>query len=90
MSDSEGLAAEVGSGDRRRGLEALRDVLARTITEAEPGQVAALAGRLAAVMAELDQFPSSVAGASAQDQLKERRAKRLAGAATGERAAERK
>ena len=81
MSDSEGLIGEVGSGDRRRGLVALRDVLAVSIAEAEPDKRAPLARQLALVLKEIDELPA-VRGASSLDQLASRRAARSPRAAS--------
>lgn len=75
MDDTEGLSSAVGTGDRRRALRALRDVLARTIEDAEPREVAALSRQLALVLKELDELPAAK-GASSFDDLASRRAAR--------------
>lgn len=69
---------EVASGDRRRGLLALRDRLAEAIEAAEPGQVAPLAKQLSDVLAQLDQL--RVPEVSARDDLANRRVARRAAA----------
>ena len=81
MSDSDGLSVTVSAGVRRASLEALRDTLARTIEDAEPGQVAALARQLALVLKEIDELPAAK-GASSLDQLASRRAARSPRAAS--------
>jgi hypothetical protein len=48
------LVSTVEAGDRRASLEALRDVLAETIADAEPSNVASLAKQLRETLAELD------------------------------------
>ncbi len=69
----------------RDGLVALRDVLAVTITQADPKEVAALARQLQAVLAAIDGLPAAE-GANPVDDLKARRAKRR-GASGGDVAA---
>ena len=81
MSGSDGLSVTVAAGIRRASLEALRDTLARTIEDAEPGQVAALARQLALVLKEIDELPAAK-GASSLDQLASRRAARSPRAAS--------
>jgi len=81
VSGSEGLSGVVGAGVRRDSLEALRDLLARTIEDAEPGQVAALSRQLALVLKEIDELPMAK-GASSLDQLASRRAARKPRAAS--------
>lgn len=81
MSGSAGLSGVVAEGVRRASLEALRDVLARNIEDAEPGQVAALARQLALVLKEIDELPAPK-GASSLDQLASRRAARSPRAAS--------
>ena len=48
------FVGEVGSGDYRRALVAMRDRLAADMDVAPPTVVAQIAGRLQAVLAELD------------------------------------
>ena len=81
MSDAERLSDVVDAGERRASLESLRGVLARTIEDAEPGQVAALARQLALVLKEIDELPAAK-GASSLDQLASRRAARKPRAAS--------
>lgn len=72
------LIQEVESGDRRRGLEALRSVLVRAIAAGpEPRDLAALSRRLEVVMAELDALGAGKE-ASKADELRARRADREA------------
>lgn len=66
----------------REGLVALRDVLAETITQAEPRETAALARQLQAVMAALDALPVAEK-VNPVDDLKARRAKRRGAPADG-------
>jgi len=81
VSDPEGLSDAVASGDRRRGLEALRRHLAATIEDAEPREVAALARQLTIVLKELDDLPA-VKGRSTFDDLAARRRDRKPEAAS--------
>lgn len=64
------------TGDRRKTLEAMRDKLARDFDEAPPAVVAQIAGRLAAILAELDGLGTGKA--STLDELASRRSDRLA------------
>lgn len=73
-----GLTDAVNTGDRRVALVALRDHLARTITAAEPGQVAALARQLTLVLEALDAMTAGTE-TTALDELTARRAARRAG-----------
>jgi len=71
-------AAEAAkSGDRRSTLEAMRDKLARDFDDAPPAVVAQIAGRLSAILAELDEMatPGKV---STLDELDKRRQDRIA------------
>lgn len=79
--DAGGFAGEVCSGDRRRGLEALRAVLAASIECCEPREVAPLARQLQLVMKDLDELPA-VKEVSFIDSLAARRADRIAEAKT--------
>lgn len=81
MSDVERLSDVVVAGVRRSSLTALRDVLARTIEDAEPGQVAALSRQLALVLKEIDELPAAK-GSTSLDQLASRRAARKPRAAS--------
>ena len=69
------LAAELKSGDHRRSLIAMRDVLADHLLIAEPSVSAQIAARLQAVLTELAATPSA-AQRSTSDQLREQREKR--------------
>ena len=74
MSDSEGLAAVVATGDHRASLEALRDRIAAELGMVEGRDVAPLAKQLADVMRELSNMPAAK-GASSLDDLRARRAR---------------
>lgn len=76
MSD---LQAEVRSGDRYRGLVALRDRLATDLEGLDPRYVAPVAKQLADVIREIDSLPQS-REASTVDDLASRRASRRAAA----------
>tara|TARA_R110000868_G_scaffold343404_2_gene604425 strand:- start:1141 stop:1419 length:279 start_codon:yes stop_codon:yes gene_type:complete len=69
------------SGDRRKTLEAMRDKLAEDFDAAPPAVVAQIAGRLSAILAELDALPAETR--STLDELASRRSDRIA-AATAE------
>lgn len=71
------LTTEVGSGDERRALVAMRDHLALKMESAEPAVVAQIAGRLQAVITRLGELAEPDA-ASAADQLAARRVQRRA------------
>jgi len=73
------IAEAAASGDRRSALVAMRDKLARDMDAAEPSVVAQVAGRLAAVLAEIDSLPT--AEVSFLDDLNSRRQDRLAASA---------
>ncbi|WP_157251108.1 hypothetical protein [Nonomuraea typhae] len=73
------LVEEVGSGDRRRALKALRDKLAAELSGSEGRTSAALAKELVAVLRELDSLPLPKE-ASSVDDLAAKRAARRAGA----------
>lgn len=72
------LTVAAASGDRRATLAALRDLLATVIGEAAPRDMAALAGRLMAVLADLDRLPIVVG--NPVDELAERVARKRAAA----------
>jgi hypothetical protein len=67
---------DLKSGDHRRALMALRDILADAITTCEPNVVAQVAARLQSVLVELAGLPDAVAQKSKRDELKERRENR--------------
>jgi hypothetical protein len=71
------IADAAVTGDRRLTLEAMRDKLARDMDDAPPAVVAQIAGRLAAILAELDALPKSEV-VSPFDELARRREDRLA------------
>ena len=75
------------TGDRTTALVALRDHLAAAIDDAEPRELAALARQFQAVVAELDQLLTPAEG-SITDELRARRAARLAAADVPDAAAE--
>ncbi|MEU8270144.1 hypothetical protein AB0B89_23670 [Sphaerisporangium sp. NPDC049002] len=77
------LVEEVASGDRRRGLEAIRDKLADELGRALGPDAARLAKELTSVMRELATVPTG-REESTVDDLAARRAHRLAGAADPE------
>jgi hypothetical protein len=66
------------SGDHRISLEAMRDKLADSMNLAEPNEIAPIAARLQAVLAELASLPS--VEASEVDELASRRDARRAAA----------
>ena len=66
----------------RDGLTALRDLLARTLEDAEPKDVASLAGRLQSVLAALDSLPAAK-GINPLDEIAAKRTKRRAPASAG-------
>ena len=76
MASDQGIYEVALTGDRRRTLEAMRDKLARDMDDAPPAVVAQIAGRLAAVLAEIDGLPKSEA-VSAFDELARRREDRV-------------
>lgn len=63
--------------DRRATLVAMRDKLARDMDDAPPAVVAQIAGRLAAVLEEIDGLPDG-GKVSALDELDRRRQDRVA------------
>lgn len=77
------LPEEVASGDLRRSLVALRDVLAVTLTEAEPKERAPLARQLTVVLERIAAIPEAEEE-SLTDELRRRREarRRVAGAAS--------
>ena len=75
MSD---LAAEVGSGDRYRGLVALRDRLAADLEGLDARYVAPVAKQLADVIREIDSLPQSREASTVDDLTSRRKARRAA------------
>lgn len=61
----------------REGLIAMRDKLASDMDDAEPGVVAQIAGRLQAVLKELDSRAVETKGGSTVDEIAKRRENRL-------------
>jgi hypothetical protein len=76
MPRSETISDAAKSGDRRRTLEAMRDKLADDMDAAPPAVVAQIAGRLAAILAELEGMATGKV--STLDELASRRTDRLA------------
>jgi hypothetical protein len=68
-------AVELKSGDHRRALVALRDVLADHLLVADPNVSAQIAARLQSVLAELAGLPDAKP-AGVVDEVKKRREKR--------------
>ena len=75
-------------GPRPEALRALRDLLASTLLEAEPGQRAALARQLRETLIELDRLPDATVRSTSDDLAAKRTARRAAakgaGAAAGD------
>ena len=76
------IADVAATGDRRKTLEAMRDKLALDMDAAPPAVVAQIAGRLSAVMEELDSLGSEKV--SMLDELANRRQDRLTKAGVAE------
>lgn len=74
------FVTEVGSGDPRRGLEAMRDALAGAMAVAEPAVIAQIAGRLQHVIEAIAALPEEEVERSAEDELIARREARIAAA----------
>ena len=70
------VAAAAATGDRRLTLVAMRDRLAADMDMAPPAVVAQIAGRLSAVLSELEALPGE--RKSTLDELASRRTDRLA------------
>lgn len=77
-SSSSTIQSAALTGDRRLTLEAMRDKLARDMDDAPPSVVAQIAGRLSAILEELDDI--GAAKGSVSDDLAKRRADRVAAA----------
>jgi hypothetical protein len=71
------ITEAASTGDRRQTLLAMRDKLAKDMDEAPPSVVAQIAGRLSAILAEIDGLagPGEV---SSLDELDQRRQNRIA------------
>jgi hypothetical protein len=74
---SESITEAAATGSRRATLIAMRDKLAADMDEAPPAVVAQIAGRLAAVLEEIDGLPDAQK-VSPLDELNSRRQKRVA------------
>jgi hypothetical protein len=70
------LTEVVALGERRRSLESLRDVLASTITAADPENVAALAKQLRDTMTEIAELPVPKEVSPVDELAKQRAARR--------------
>jgi hypothetical protein len=77
---------DLKSGDHRRALTALRDILADHLVVAEPNVSAQIAARLQAVLSELDGLAPNEQ-ASASDDIARRREARRAAAKMGQASA---
>ncbi len=77
--DASSLPAVVATGDRRKSLEAVRDLLADRLIEAGTREAATIAKELRNVMAELYSLPGEREG-SKSDELAARRDRRRAAA----------
>jgi hypothetical protein len=75
---------EIGSGDLRRGLSALRDLLAAELAVKTGSGVPALARVLLEVLRDIGKLPSEKPGRSIADELKEMREARLSLNARGQ------
>lgn len=73
------IAEAAATGDRRKTLEAMRDKLARDMDDAPAAVVAQIAGRLSAILTELDEMPDTEKR-STLDELVARRQNRIAAA----------
>lgn len=80
------LSKVVSEGNRREALEAMRDVLAVAMSQAEPREMAAIANQLRQVLRELDELPAGER-LSKRDELAQRRQDRRAKAAAESSAA---
>lgn len=79
-----GLIESAGTGDRLKALCDLRDVLAGNIVACESlRDLAALSGRLQAVLAEIAELEPAKAVGDGIDEVKQRRDSRRAGRAKG-------
>jgi hypothetical protein len=77
ISDSRRLLDEVGSGDPKRALEAIRDRLIVEFDQAPSRYVAALARVLIDVLKDLQRLPSGKRERTLEDELRDRREMRL-------------
>ena len=75
------LLTAASSGSRLRTLEALRDVLAVSITAADPDKRAPLAARLTDVLEQIERLTPAKKVGDPVDEIAKRRASRGAGSA---------
>lgn len=88
--ESSGLIESAHSGDRLKTLEALRDLLARQISECDSMRdTAALSNQLRATLTEIDQLAPKVDVGDPVDEIAQRRAARRASTAKGANRAKR-
>lgn len=71
------LSDEIRSGDRRRGLVAMRDHLAALMESADANVVAQIAARLQSVLDAIDALPAE-SGVSKTDEVRRKREARRA------------
>ena len=84
------LSESAPTGDRLKTLHDLRDLLARNIEACESMRdLAALSGRLQAVLAEIDELSPTEQEVDAVDEIAKRRDARRSGAAKGSSRAKR-
>lgn len=78
------ISESAQTGDRLKTLHDLRDLLARNIEACESMRdLAALSGRLQAVLAEIDELSPAEQEVDAVDEIAKRRSARRAGATKG-------
>jgi hypothetical protein len=75
------LCDEIGSGDRRRALVAMRDSLAQHMATADSNVVAQVAARLQAVIDAIEALPTE-SGLSSVDEVRRKRENRRSTAAS--------
>jgi hypothetical protein len=80
------IAEAASTGDRRKTLEAMRDKLAADMDIAPAAVVAQIAGRLSAILVELDEL-GAAKKVSTLDELEAKRADRFAAAGVPDAAA---
>lgn len=73
------LAEAAASGSRLRALEALRDVLAKSVLDADPDKRASLAARLTEVLEQIEKLTPVAKVGDPVDEIAKRRAARGAG-----------
>lgn len=79
------LPKVAAKGDRLATLEALRDVLASSIVQADPDKRASLAARLTDVLEQIDKLTPQAKAGDPVDEIARRRASRGAGTAKSQR-----